>query len=90
MPRHLSRHVAFVHAFVDPFRWARQCASSAVNAVADLAGFAIFYRLSKRARAREGVADFLAPRVFFGGFDLDLVPWLEKKITDSLRSSASL
>jgi len=52
MPRHLSRHVAFVHAFVDPFRWARQCASSAVNAVADLAGFAIFYRLSKRARVR--------------------------------------
>ena len=56
----------------------------------DLAGFAIFFRLSKRARAREGVADFLAPWVFFGGFDLDLVPWLEKKITDSLRSSASL
>ena len=55
-----------------------------------MAGFAIFFAYqSARARALE-VADFLAPRVFFGGFDLDLVPWLEKKITDSLRSSASL
>jgi len=52
--------------------------------------FFIAYQIKARACAREGVADFLAPRVFFGGFDLDLVPWLEKKITDSLRSSASL
>ena len=49
-----------------------------------LGGAYFFAPIKARACAREGVADFLALRVFFRGFDLDLVPWLEKKIPTAL------